>query len=113
MVSEPRCFSYSYLVKNYLIISRTKQDDFAVLKCYLISLGGFAVGSPGEPQMTRGLCCCTQLTCPELSLQQTQQRLTLKYVTSCESTISCIKFVYEMQILHTLMVFASSKFKLV
>lgn len=53
-------------------MSQTKLVDFAVLKCYLVSrLGGFAVRSPGEPQVMRGLRCCTRLACPELSLQQT------------------------------------------
>lgn len=40
VLSETHCFSFHFLVRNYQIISQSKQDDFAVLKFYLISLLG-------------------------------------------------------------------------
>lgn len=54
MLSEPHSFSFHFLVKNYLIKCQSNQDDFAVLKFYLIGLlGGSAVGAWVSPRLRR------------------------------------------------------------
>lgn len=107
VLSEPCCFSCNYLVKNYLIMSQTKRDDFSVLKCYLISHRVVLQwGEPGEPQVRWGPRCCT-------GLRQTQQWPALKYVISffLFSLVSSLYLKCKFCMLRWF--FASSRFKLV